>query len=196
MSISSHLRVRQELIAPPLENPKNYNAEKWREIKQQYKDRLIKATQNVWQEIKKIDKKSDLYVYFYYQGLSLLNNNGIFCFINSNSWLDVGYGAGLQEFLIKNVKPVYIIDNIAKRSFKQADVNTVIVLIQKPELKSHDFTMKFVSFKKPFEEAVSHVIMKEIKEDNNVRAKNFSPLQIPRNISSEHTHKRIVPNIG
>ncbi|MGQ9609190.1 MAG: hypothetical protein ACUVWN_07805 [bacterium] len=27
--------------------------------------------------------------------------------------------------------------------------------------------------------------------DNNVWAKNFSPIQIPRNISSEHTHKEL-----
>lgn len=156
--------VRQELIAPPLENETNYSPDKWREIKRGYKDKLIKATQNVWNNIKKIDKKSDLYVFFYYQGLSLLNNDGIFCFINSNSWLDVGYGAGLQEFLLKNMKPIYIIDNIAKRSFKQADVNTVIVLIQKPSSRPTDFTLKFVAFKKPFEEAIAPEILKEIEQ--------------------------------
>src|ERR1019366_1890970 len=48
-----------------------------------------------------INQKSDLYIYFYLLGLSLLNNNGSFCFITSNSWLDVGYGADLQEFLLK-----------------------------------------------------------------------------------------------
>jgi len=156
--------VRQELIAPPTENEKKYSADRWRELKKDYKEKLIKATKSVWPAIKNIDKKSDLYVYFYYQGLSLLNDGGIFCFINSNSWLDVGYGAGLQEFLLKNMKPVYIIDNIAKRSFKQADVNTVIVLIQKPKDKLDDFTVKFVAFKKPFEEAISPQILKEIEQ--------------------------------
>ncbi|HBT03931.1 MAG TPA: hypothetical protein DEA54_03910, partial [Thermodesulfobacterium commune] len=67
-----------------------------------------------------------------------MNDGGIFGFINASSWLDVGYGAGLQEFLLKNMRPIYIIDNIAKRSFKQADVNTVIVLIQKPVNKLED----------------------------------------------------------
>ncbi len=166
--------VRQELIAPPLENEKDYSPEEWRELKRQYKEKLIQATQNVWQDVKRIDKKSDLYVYFYYQGLSLLTDNGIFCFINSNSWLDVGYGAGLQEFLLKNMKPIYIIDNIAKRSFKQADVNTVIVLIQKPSARTvgaQNFEpelykpVKFIAFKKPFEEVVANgcLLMKEIE---------------------------------
>lgn len=50
---------------------------------------------------RKLDSMSDLYVYFYFHGLSLLNENGAFCFITSNSWLDVGYGVDLQEFLLK-----------------------------------------------------------------------------------------------
>jgi len=155
--------VRQELVAPPLENEKNYSADDWRKLKSHYKDKLIQSTQNVWQDIKKIDKKSDLYIFFYFQGLSLLNDNGIFCFINSNSWLDVGYGTGLQEFLLKKMQPLYIIDNIAKRSFKQADVNTVIVFIQKPKEKPDDFTLKFIAFKKPFEEVITPEVLKEIE---------------------------------
>ncbi len=158
--------VRQELIAPPLENEDDYSEDNWRELKKDYKEKLFRAVQSVWKDVKKIDKKSDLYVYFYYQGLSLLNDGGIFCFINSNSWLDVGYGAGLQEFLLKNMEPIYIIDNIAKRSFKQADVNTVIVLIQRPENKIEDFTLKFVAFKKPFEEVISPDILIEIEKAN------------------------------
>ncbi|MCS7180692.1 MAG: BREX-1 system adenine-specific DNA-methyltransferase PglX, partial [bacterium] len=93
--------VRQEIIAPPLENKDNYNDEEWRKIKAEYKEKLISSVKNIWKGVEKIDKKSDLYVYFYYHGLSLLKDDGIFCFINSNSWLDVGYGAGLQEFLLK-----------------------------------------------------------------------------------------------
>lgn len=94
-------------------------------------------------------------MYFYYQSLSLLKPGDIFCFINSNSWLDVGYGAGLQEFLLKNMQPIAIIDNIAKSSFKQADVNTVIVFIKRPEQKPEDYTLRFIAFKKPFEELIN-----------------------------------------
>ncbi|MEM5810090.1 MAG: hypothetical protein QW156_04360, partial [Candidatus Aenigmatarchaeota archaeon] len=89
---------------------------------------------------------------------------GIFCFINSNSWLDVGYGAGLQEFLLKNMKPIYIIDNLKKRSFKESDVNTVIVLIQRPEEKLDDYTIKFVAFKKPFEDVINAEVIKKINK--------------------------------
>lgn len=158
--------VRQELIAPPLEDKNNYSDDNWREIKKEYKEKLIQSATNTWDNHLKIDKKSDLYVYFYYKGLYILRSGGVFCFINSNSWLDVGYGAGLQEFLLKNMKPVYIFDNIAKRSFSHADVNTVIVLIQKPDKKLDDYTVKFVAFKKPFEYIVNNEIIKKIESSN------------------------------
>ncbi|HQG79226.1 MAG TPA: Eco57I restriction-modification methylase domain-containing protein, partial [bacterium] len=158
--------VRQELIAPPLESKNKYSEEQWREIKKEYKEKLIQSVKNIWNNIRKIDKKSDLYVYFYYQGLSLLCPGGTFCFINSNSWLDVGYGAGLQEFLLKNMRPLYVFDNLAKRSFKQADVNTVIVLIQRPENKLDDYTIKFVAFKKPFEDVLDAEVIKKIESAN------------------------------
>ncbi|MCR4418001.1 MAG: BREX-1 system adenine-specific DNA-methyltransferase PglX [Ignavibacteria bacterium] len=158
--------VRQELIAPPLADKNSYSDDEWREIKREYKEKLIQSVKSVWGDTVKIDKKSDLYVYFYYQGLSLLRPGGIFCFINSNSWLDVGYGAGLQEFLLKNMKPLYVFDNLVKRSFKQADVNTVIVLIQRPENKPDDYTIKFVAFRKPFEDVSNAEFIKAIENIN------------------------------
>lgn len=157
--------VRQEMIAPPLLNKNDYDDDKWREIKKEYKEKLLQKVKNLW-GINVIDKRSDLYVYFYYQSLSLLRPGGIFCFINSNSWLDVGYGAGLQEFLLKNMEPIMIIDNLKKRSFKQADVNTVIVLIKRPENKPENFTIKFVAFKKTFEDVMKPDVLKRIAKAN------------------------------
>jgi len=77
----------------------------------------------------RVDRKSDLYVYFYLRGLALLNPKGTFCYISSNSWLDVGYGKGLQEFLLKHGRVHAIYDNEVKRSFKRADVNTIIAVL-------------------------------------------------------------------
>lgn len=154
--------VRQEMIAPPLLNKNDYDDDKWREIKREYKEKLVQKVKTLWENSVNVDRKSDLYVYFYYQSLSLLRPGGIFCFINSNSWLDVGYGAGLQEFLLKNMEPLMIVDNLKKRSFRQADVNTVIVLIKRPENKPEDFTLKFVAFKKPFEDVMKPDVFKRI----------------------------------
>jgi hypothetical protein len=49
----------------------------------------------------------------------------------SNSWLDVDYGKGLQEFFLKNYKIVTIIESKIERWFEQADINTCIVILQK-----------------------------------------------------------------
>jgi len=132
------------------------------EDKREYKEKLLRSIQVHYPFIKKLDKKSDYYIYFYFHGLSLLNDKGTFCFITSNSWLDVGYGKDLQEFLLKycHIKAIY--DNEAKRSFEHADVNTIIALFGQPQiLKSgnawpalNEIT-RFVMFKRPFEESVN-----------------------------------------
>jgi type II restriction/modification system DNA methylase subunit YeeA len=66
--------------------------------------------------------------------LKLLNENGIFSFITSNSWLDVDFGSTLQEFLIYFVENAKIIDNSSQRSFKSADINTIITFFSAPNL--------------------------------------------------------------
>ncbi len=138
--------------------------------KQLYKDKLIKSVINQFPVITSIAKKCDYFIYFYFHGLSLLNEKGAFCFITSNSWLDAKYSKSLQEFLIKYVPIIAIYDN-AKRTFKHALVNTIISVfgspliverriaglkvIKKRDWKMLDYTAKFVMFKKPFEEVIN-----------------------------------------
>ena len=115
----------------------------------------------------KLDAKSDLYIYFYFHGLSLLNPKGAFCFITSNSWLDVGYGKDLQEFTLKHCHIKQIIDNQARRSFASADVNTIISLFSAPDAKSKSGlgqTARFVMFKTPFEAILDAIIFLEVEE--------------------------------
>jgi hypothetical protein len=115
----------------------------------------------------KLDAKSDLYIYFYFHGLSLLNPEGTFCFVTSHSWLDVGYGKDLQEFTLKHCHIKQIIDNEVRRSFDAADVNTVICLFSAPDEKREselDQTARFVMFKTPFEGVLDAVIFEEVEE--------------------------------
>ncbi len=150
--------VRQEKIAPP----NKLRSEVTLEEKRQYKHKLLHSIQVHYPFIKKLNMQSDYYIYFYFHGLSLLNKKGVFCFITSNSWLDVGYGKELQEFLLKycHIKAIY--DNEAKRSFEHADVNTIIALFGPPQITNNGKewhalreTARFVMFKKPFEEVIS-----------------------------------------
>ena len=93
-------------------------------------------------------------------------SEGAFCFITSNSWLDVGYGKDLQEFTLKHCHIKQIIDNEARRSFASADVNTVISLFSAPNEKPKselDQTARFIMFKTPFEGVLDAVIFYEIE---------------------------------
>jgi hypothetical protein len=161
--------VRQEMIAPPLLREEDFSPEQWRKKKAEHKAKLQHSACELWPRFfknRKPDGKSDLYVYFYLHGLSLLNEKGSFCFITSNSWLDVGYGADLQEFLLKHSHVKLILDNEFKRSFAQADVNTVIVLLAPPDDRREDGlskTARFVMFKKPFEEVARAEVFKAIE---------------------------------
>ena len=157
--------VNYQKISPP----NMLKEEVTRGDKEDYKNKLITSVVTHLPVIEKINKKSDYYIYFYLHGLSLLNKRGTFCFITSNSWLDVDYGKGLQEFLLKYVPIIAVYDNQARRSFEHADVNTIIALFGAPEVEEDIFgssmiqkkkeclgnIAKFVMFKKPFEEVLS-----------------------------------------
>jgi len=165
--------VRQESIAAPIVHDVQVTDDK-----KEYKAKLAlsvyrafphffgyKASTNT--AAHKINGKSDLYIYFYLHGLSLLNSKGSFCFITSNSWLDVGYGADLQEFLLKHSQVKLVLDNQVKRSFANADVNSIIVLFSSPDDRREwalEKTARFVMFRVPFEHILSPVIFDEIEE--------------------------------
>jgi hypothetical protein len=167
--------VRQEQIANPA-IPHNQSTE---ESRRAYKRKLASMVYNDYPDFFQykpgkgtvghpINAQSDLYIYFYLHGLRLLNTRGSFCFITSNSWLDVAYGAELQEFLLKYCHIKMILDNQAKRSFAQAAVNTVIALFsspaEKPSNAALDNIARFVLFKADFEQILSSDIFKEIEE--------------------------------
>jgi len=151
--------------------------------KNEYKTKLIEQIKKDWEISKfgrqsplpkKFDNRSDLYIYFYLKGLKLLNPDGILCYISSNSWLDVGFGRVLQEVLIKRCPIVAIYDNQVKRSFKHADVNTIIALIKAPKERDFDEEIKnnevrFVMFKKPFEEIMYSEIFIDLEKDYNLK---------------------------
>ena len=175
--------VRQENIADPKlpreegaipDNKKAYKTKLARAVYQAFprffgykREKDIKPENPSIAVSHKLNARSDLYIYFYFHGLFLLNPKGSFCFITSNSWLDVGYGKDLQEFLLKHCHVKQIIDNQSRRSFASADVNTVICLFSAPDEKRRsglDKIARFVMFKTPFEGVLDAVIFEEVEE--------------------------------
>jgi hypothetical protein len=153
--------VRQEKIAP-LDIPED---EITKELRRGYKEALVRSVTAQWGNEFKKDLKSDLYVYFYYIALGLLKPRGVFCFISSNSWLDVGFGAKLQAFLLRNIETKAIYDNLVRRVFAEASINTIIVVFKRPKEKvlTENLT-RFVAFKKPFEVAITDANLSAIAD--------------------------------
>jgi type I restriction-modification system DNA methylase subunit len=98
-----------------------------------------------------ISKRAGIHAYFFVHGTKFLKDGGYFGFIVSNSWLDVEYGKGLQEFFLKNYKIIAIIESKVERWFEEADINTCIVVLQKckNEKERNENLVRFVYLKKP-----------------------------------------------
>ena len=102
-------------------------------------------------KIVQISKRAGIHAYFFVHGTKFLKDKGFFGFIVSNSWLDVDYGKGLQEFFLKNYKIIAIIGSKVERWFEEADINTCIIILQKyKDKKERDENLvRFVYLKKP-----------------------------------------------
>ena len=98
--------------------------------------------------------RSDLYCYFYVRALQLLRAGGVQVFVCSNSWLDVGYGAKLQDYLLKNARVDAVYESAVERQFSTAQINTIISVISK-SLSEDDDGIRFVSLRDEFEVAIS-----------------------------------------
>jgi len=102
-------------------------------------------------KIAEIGKRAGIHAYFFVHGTKFLKEGGYFGFIVSNSWLDVDYGKGLQEFFLKNYKIITIIESKVERWFEEADINTCIIILQKCRDKKEreENLVRFVYLKRP-----------------------------------------------
>jgi hypothetical protein len=165
--------VRQEKIYPEYYDLAEFQMLPKKEqdrLKKEYKEKIIEHMKTIIKEKfeheMKLNKRSDLYVYFFIQGVNLLNPKGALVFITSNSWLDVDYGTSLQEFFLRFTNLKRIID-YTTRSFEQADVNTVItVLTRKPKELFNtvdEGCVNFVLLKRSFDELSREIIEKMLE---------------------------------
>lgn len=137
-----------------------------------YKELLIKkALFDGSRQLADISKRAGIYVYFFIHGTKFLQNGGRFGFVVSNSWLDVEYGKGLQEFFLDNYKIVAIIESKIERWFKEADINTCIIILEKcsgrkKQKERNENFVRFVYLKKPlryFIPAAQDIWEKQVK---------------------------------
>ena len=178
------LRVKEREITYPrwfdcvVGNPPYTRQEEMPEIApkiKEYKEGLInKALKDIkGRKIAEISKRAGIYAYFFVHGTKFLQDGGRFGFIVSNSWLDVDYGKGLQEFFLNNYKIVAIIESKVERWFEEADVNTCIVILEKCKGKKErdENLVRFVYLFKPlsyFVPPAQEMWQKQIERLNEV----------------------------
>lgn len=142
--------VRQEAIMDPLRrfDAKTYKAY----LQEEARHDLTRFSPFRHSAPPNISGRSDLYAYFYVRTLALLKETGVQVFIASNSWLDVQYGAWLQQVFLHSAPLRYVIENHAERTF-QADVNVAISVAWAPKWVPQDWPVRFVAVETSFEEA-------------------------------------------
>ncbi|MDI6733479.1 MAG: N-6 DNA methylase [Planctomycetota bacterium] len=121
------------------------------------KTKLIRsALEHVGKPLAEITGHAGIHTYFFVHGWKFIKDKGRFGFIVSNSWLDVGYGKGLQEFFLRHYKIIAVIESKIERWFESADINTCIVILEKckNEQERDENLTRFVYLKKP----LSHFI--------------------------------------
>src|SRR4030043_1121693 len=120
-----------------------------------YKDQLIrKALHLDGKPFANISKRAGIYAYFFIHGTKFIQNGAHFGFIVSNSWLDVDYGKGLQEHFLTHYTIISIIESKVERWFEDADINTLIVILEKAsgdrlKREREDHIVRFAYLKKP-----------------------------------------------
>ncbi|MBI2125902.1 MAG: N-6 DNA methylase, partial [Thaumarchaeota archaeon] len=163
--------IRQELLGTK-EKDKIRKLIEWDYSKATYKAYIGAPPKKSFNGIV-LDKQSDIFIYFFIHGISLLRNSGKLGFISSNKWLEVGYGEPFQQFLLNNCKILYVVE-FDRAIFPDADVNTAVTILEKCEDKSirSKNTVRFVRLKRRMEiDIFRDVISKatEGSEDDNMR---------------------------
>lgn len=123
------------------------------------KEKLIKnALLENNKPIANISKRAGIYAYFFVHASKFLKDGKHLGFVVSNSWLDVDYGKGLQEFFLMHFKIIAIIGSKVERWFTEADINTCIVILQKcsDEKLRNENSVRFVTLKKKLSEFIPH----------------------------------------
>lgn len=108
---------------------------------------------HLWQ---RLSHRSGLHAYFFLHGWEFLREGGRFGFVVPNGWLDVAYGAVLKQFLLDNFRIIALIESGVERWFKDAKVNTCLVVLEKcsqPERRAANL-VRLVRLKRP----LSHFI--------------------------------------
>ncbi len=79
----------------------------------------------------RINKRSDYFIYCFYNSLKFLSPDGFIAAITSNAWLGKDYGIQFKRFLIDNFSVRYVFRSNAEHWFRDSKVSTIFTTVQK-----------------------------------------------------------------
>lgn len=94
-----------------------------------YKSRLQKLVKSEWPGLE-LSRRSDIHCYFFPHGLTFLKEGGYIGLLTSSTWLDTGYGFGLQKFLLDNFEIIAVFESNCEPWFTGARVTTAAVILR------------------------------------------------------------------
>jgi adenine-specific DNA-methyltransferase len=85
---------------------------------------------------KVFEKTTDIYCLFYERAIKFLKDKGLVSYITSNQWLQTNYGKVLINYLKENSNPVTLINFGGHKIFKDATVDSNILIIENSKPKN------------------------------------------------------------
>ncbi len=115
--------------------------------------------------------KMDIWYLFACNGLDLLNDQGVLCFIATNNWVTSFGASKLRNKVIKETRICNIVDFGAVMMFESASIQTMIMLFQKDRITDdYSFDYRRLTAYKATEKDAAAILSKTAKE-----AEYFSP---------------------
>ena len=115
--------------------------------------------------------KMDIWYLFACNGLDLLNENGILCFIATNNWVTSFGASKLRNKVIKETRICNIVDFGAVMMFESASIQTMIMLFQKDSITDdYSFDYRRLTAYRATEKDAAAILSKTAKD-----AEYFSP---------------------
>ena len=115
--------------------------------------------------------KMDIWYLFACNGLDLLNDKGVLCFIATNNWVTSFGASKLRNKVIKETRICNIVDFGAVMMFESASIQTMIMLFQKDSVTDdYSFDYRRLTAYKATEKDAAAILSKTAKE-----AEYFSP---------------------
>jgi adenine-specific DNA-methyltransferase len=116
--------------------------------------------------------KMDLWYFFVCHGLDLIRPNGILGYITPNNWVSNAGASLMRKKIIEDSKILALIDFNALMVFKDASIQTMIMILKKDnKTDSYSFKNQIFTIKKAKEDYIE----KELQNYSNVISKTIYP---------------------